>query len=721
MSTNTLRRMAKYLVYLSFVTPLLVFPAHFVFPFVISKVVFFRSIMVLSGLLFLVILFYERKKEVLDKRNFFTPITIAVLCYFISLIISTIVSADWRFSLWNNQERMLGLFTIAHYGILFFVSRYLFKTWAEWKNVLGVLSTIGVIVIVVGVIQKFIPDFFYNRSAGQVVSTLGNPIYLSGFGLYLFFINVWAGFKSNNWQRWLFWLASFFGLIGIFITDTRGTSLGLIVGILVALIMYGILSNSKQIKKITAACLLVMIVSVGMAFAFKHTETIQKIPLVGKIVNISVFEGSAKTRLMAWQIALEGWKSKPLFGWGPTNYYPDFLKFGFQETWFDNAHNMLVNVLAEGGAFGLLSTLLLFGLSGYCLLKIYRGDHLQKPFFIIGSAFLVGHFVHVFFAFEDITSYLYFFLFLALVDVMYRTSRMVQDNEIAVDYGTKSVPLLVIIFSVLIAGIVIFASNVNVAITNNHSYHTRGLLTVSNKVDAAVARYKATKKWHSPYQGDIDWNFTSDVLTVLPDVYSQSTSTARGLYDLAYVGMKNYVSTHPLDVRGRLVYTDILRAGIVLFDLSLKDEINEQFRIAQELSPQRQQVKYSELSFMAGTGDLKKAIEIAEKLVEENPYDAEAYYNLARFLYHDGQMIEILSVLDKAINNGVRFFDPAHLEFVAMAYEREGRFRDALFWWDQMYQKTGNESVRYKRDELSGLTKKPVPKTLEEFFKFEKK
>ena len=78
----------------------------------------------------------------------------------------------------------------------------------------------------------------------------------------------------------------------------------------------------------------------------------------------------------------------------------------------------------------------------------------------------------------------------------------------------------------------------------------------------------------------------------------------------------------------------------------------------------------------------------------------------------------MIPVFDLAVNRGVRFNDPAHLEFVAKVYEREGRFKDALYWWSELYRFTGADSVKHKRDELSNLTQLPVPKTLKEFFKF---
>ncbi len=724
MSTTILKRVATYLVYLSLLTPLIAFPRHFIFPFVVPKVVFFRSLVILLMALTAVIYWYSRKVaiEFGKKRVFWTPLAVGLILFFASLIVSTFVGVDWYLSFWDNHERMLGTFTVLHYGIFFFLCRYLFDSWTEWRRVFGVLLGVGIVTVFIGVIQKMAPDFFYNSGAGRVISTLGNPIYLGGLGLFMLFTGLLFFFREKLWWRWYFLAGAFFGLVGVVISGTRGSFMGVLAGGLVAGMLYLILAkDNKKVRMIIGASLLGLVVLGGLAFVFRSTSFIANIPLVGPAVNISTSEGTAKTRLMAWGVALEGFRNKPIFGWGPNNYYyvfnqfynPDFLKFGFAETWFDNAHGVVFNTLATQGVVGLIFHLGLYGCAVFCLYRVYHNDHNQLRWIVFGVGFLVGHFVHNFFVFENITSYLYFFLFLAFVDSAGRLSeKNVEDNKniTRVSWGMLAIP-------VVIALIAILYSDINVALANSNAYYMRGYL-LTERADTALVRYRQAQKWHSPYGTEIDWDFASGILDDLPRLFTKNATTSRQFYDLADQGMKNFVNRHPLDVRAYLGYTDLLRGGVALFDLPAQDEVNKLFAKARALSPRRQQVDYSEVSFMAGTGEVKEVIEQAKKLVEAYPYSAEGYYHWARFLFHDMQLLEILPVLDKAINNGVRFTDPTHLEFVAMAYEREGRFRDSLYWWDQMYKITGSASVKNKRDNLSELTQLPIPKKMEDFFKF---
>ena len=718
MRPELIKKIGRILVYLSLLTPLIVLPAYFTFPFIVPKALFFQTVMVLTGMV-LVLAGWSEVEKWQWKNIFKQPLTLALGAYLAVLILATIFSYDWRFSLWNNQERMLGVFTIVHYFILFNASGYFFPEAKDWKRLLGILSGVGVVAVGVGLTQKLSPDFLYNRGAGQVVSTLGNSIYLAGFGLYLFCVNSYFFRKQVGVGKWLAASAAIFGLIGIFIAGTRGTFLGLLGGLATVGLIYLILGRGeKKTKQIALGLIAGLLILGAGSFAFRQTVFVKSLPIIGRVANLSL-EGTARTRLMAWQAGLKGFAERPLLGWGPNNYYyvfnkfynPEFLKYGFQETWFDSAHNFFINILATEGILGLMAYLTLIGAGFYELGRVYKKDNQSLDLLAWGSAFLVGRSIHDFFAFADLTSYLCLFLFLAWVQVNFKNAPGPVVPARSVGWGKVAL--------ISVAGLIIIAlTDANTALANHNGYTARGLLVYGHNVPQALTAYGAAKNWRGQYTDDISWDFASDVLTVLPDLYGSSTSTARKLYDVAYDDFSVYINRHPNDVRARLVYSDLMRGGYLLFDLPLKDKIAEQYKIGRELSVGRQQIDYSELTFLAGTGDIDLAIERIKPLVEKYPYAAEGYYNLARFYYFKRDYLAVIPVFDLAVNRGVRFNDPAHLEFVAKVYEREGRFKDALYWWSELYRFTGADSVKHKRDELSNLTQLPVPKTLKEFFKF---
>ena len=95
----------------SFFVPLIVLPSSYIFPFIVPKIVFFRSLVLLMLGSYILLLISNWKKY----RIKLSAINIAVLIFLLSFSISTFVGVDVYKSVWDSHERMLGLFTIFHY------------------------------------------------------------------------------------------------------------------------------------------------------------------------------------------------------------------------------------------------------------------------------------------------------------------------------------------------------------------------------------------------------------------------------------------------------------------------------------------------------------------------------------------------------------------------------------------------------------------------------
>ncbi|MBI5728353.1 MAG: O-antigen ligase family protein [Candidatus Magasanikbacteria bacterium] len=711
MNTRTLRRVGEYLILASLVTPLLFLPGYFVFPYVVPKAVVFRGLIILLTAIAIAIMVAERQKPGAETGGKITPLAAAVGVFSLSLLFSAAFGVDWYRSLWDNHERMLGVFTVLHYVVFFFLARFFLRREEQWQRAFFFFIGVGIVVVAIGIMQRLQPDFLGNRGAYRVVSTLGNPIYLGGYGLFIFGISLIYFFRSRGWRRAYMAVADVFGLVGIFISGTRGTMLGLLVAILLALL--AIFFNGKKYSRArvgAAVVLSLLVVSGSLALRARPS-----------LVN-SLFEGSGRTRLMAWQVGWRAWHDYPVFGWGSNNYYyafnryydPAFLKFGFQETWFDNAHNVFVNTLTTQGVVGLASYLAIFVVAIVLLWRRYRRNEKFHLTALCLVALLVAHLVHNFFVFENSTSYLYFFLLLAYID---QAAGVMEPAENKRYYP---VHLAVFLPALGLALAAIFVTDVNAAMANHLGFRSRVLLAQGKTLEGMLT-YKKAGSWRSPHYGDIAWDFANSTLLSLPRVYSLDAGLARRLYDQAVGGMEWYIWRYPRDVRARLVYMDLLRSGgLVLFELPVKDLVSEQLRVAEQLSPSRQQIAYSRVTFLAGTGQMDEAVAETKTLIARDPFVADGYFTLGRLYQFGKQYKKILPVLDRAILAGVRFTDPEQQIFAAESYEREGRFRDALYWYDQAYRANGNDRVAYKRDELSKQTALATPTALEDFFNFAK-
>ncbi len=681
----------------------------------------FSSLVILLAGLAVTICIAERRFYFRPRA--WSPLGVVVGLFFLSVVLSTIFGVDLHRSFWDTHERMLGAWTLFHYGAFFYLARFfLGADWVRWRLFFGATALAGLAVVGIGIIQKISPDFLVNRGSDRVYSTLGNPIYLSAYGLFLFFFSLVAAVRESGWARYVFYVSALAGFIGLILGNTRGTWLGFFFVLALTLLLLALRRGTRRRDRIASSAALALgIVLVALVIIFRHSPVLQRIPVVDRFATLATTRFTADTRFGAWGIAIDAWRERPVFGWGPENYFyafntfydPVFLQYGFQETWFDNAHNVFLNTLATQGALGIISYLGIFGVAFVGISRRYarESDATTRRALFLAAAWLVAHGIHTVFVFESPTSYLTFFSFLAFIDAETWHRRAPEPAAAPVSVLTLAIPAALALAAVLLTQGRVFQAN-------RLEYQARGIMS-QGKYKESLVLFDQIRRFRTPYQAEINWDFATDVLNHLPRVYVSDKEMARELYDRAVFGLEETVALHPDDVRARLTYMDMLRSGgIVLFELPVNSIVKENLRIARELSPRRQQVEYAEITYLAGTGHLDEAMNQTKALIARDPLVAEGYYTMGRLYAFKKDFKPIIDVLDQAILNGIRFSDPVHIGFAAEMYELEGRFRDALYWYDQAYRATGLERTAFKRDELAGMTELPVPTSLDEFFPY---
>jgi uncharacterized membrane protein len=119
----------------------------------------------------------------------FSTITICILIWLGVVIITSFLAVDKHRAFWGSHERMTGTFTLIHYIIFYFIIITLIKSKNELQHILSLIQGIGIIIIITGIIQKYISiDFLYIFQNERPDSFLGNPIYFGGFAVLLIFI-----------------------------------------------------------------------------------------------------------------------------------------------------------------------------------------------------------------------------------------------------------------------------------------------------------------------------------------------------------------------------------------------------------------------------------------------------------------------------------------------------------------------------------------------------
>jgi O-antigen ligase len=283
-----------------------------------------------------------------------TRLDIAFVLFVLALGLSTIFSVDRTHSIWGSLERSFAFslwptLLVAYFGLKQALTREENKTFLFRFFALTVATA-----ALWGILQKLLPGFSQTFSGARIGGTLGNAIFYGSYLTLSIGIIAIKLFEEKKYSSWWFVSGASVILAGIslFFTQTRGPLLGLFAGILVALTDY--FYKTKPYKR---AILIgfVSICALAAAFAF-----------IAFNKNI-ITPTTITTRLYNWSMASNGFKDKPVLGWGPENYSlaadkyfaPKLTEYTIAETHADKPHNYFLEIAVTSGLVGLLAYLFL--------------------------------------------------------------------------------------------------------------------------------------------------------------------------------------------------------------------------------------------------------------------------------------------------------------------------------------------------------------------------
>lgn len=646
----------EFLIYATFFVPLIVIPSAYIFPFIVPKIIWLRSLVELMLGLYILLLAINWK----EFRPKFTPLNITLLLFLLSFGLSTFVGTDPYHSFWDNHERMLGFLTIIHYVVYFFICGAVFRKWCDWKWVLQVFLLAGSIVMFIGILQTQYPEMLLNQGSERVASTLGNSIYVGGYGLFLAFIAYLLAVKEkNSIVRSLEIVGCILGILGMFFSGSRGSILGLLAGVSAGIIGYIItLKDKPLIRWVLVALAGAVLVVMSTLYIFRKTNFVANLPAIGRTVNTSLEDVKASPRWIAWTIAVESWKERPVFGWGPNNFFyafnahynPRSLSFGYSETWFDNAHNIILNTLAVQGIFGLLTYLSIFGIGIYSLVIARRRDGLDMHIAVIGSAFLVAHIVNNITVFENPTSYLYFMFWVAFINSMSAKKDILPImNDKKIGFGLVST---VAVFSLLL----IFIFNIQPARANKMTLDA--LRALSQDPGLGIAASQKALSFASPHIDDIRSDIARSVGQLLTpeNIQKIGVDKVKELFEMTYDNLKQNIILHPLDIRNHLSLAQLAQNGYgITKDGKYISEAIGFSEQALKISPRRQQIIYFLSNLYNLTGKTDRAVELLESAIADNAQIAEGYWRLALAYQTVGNNTEARAVIIRAEKAGITF------------------------------------------------------------------
>jgi len=623
-------------------------------------------IMVLLGC-YLVVLITDFRKY----RPRFSLLTVSILLFWLSFAISTFVGVDWYRSFWDNHERMLGLFTITHYVLLYLIASATMTTEKQWITIFRIVLVCGLLVMVAGLWQRFInPDAILNQGSDRVSATLGNPIYFSGYGLFLLFLGCiqYLRERSKIW-RWIAVITAISGFIGIFLGGTRGAILGLLAGGAVVLGCYAFFVKQKtRFTTIARYAVVAGVVLIGALVVFRHTSFVSSLPAIGRLVNTSFFsELTSGTRGMAWKVAIEAWKDRPVFGWGPNNYYyafnehynPRFLEWGWGETWFDNAHSVIFNTLAVQGAVGMVVYLMIYGVAILYIVRGIQKSVIARSIGFLSIGFLTAHLVGLVTVFENPTSYLYFVVFLGFVSYLVREVRMsTKSQEIVSGQKTKtssSVSFGTVGVIVFLLFMVVYVTNINPARANRATARAMQQIYSGSATPDVFAE---PVRFGSPHIDDIRNDLSRSVLESIPTmVQNKKTEHVGALLEGAIRELNANRLLHPLDIRVNFtLYSLYNYAHQLTGDVNFLKQSEAEIRIGLEHSQKRQQFEYALAQNLVMQERTEEAKEVLRTSVSNNGIIGEGWFRLAALeLSSEGGAERAQEIVDEAVEKGALF------------------------------------------------------------------
>jgi len=461
--------LSKFFLYLVPLVVLIVMPSNF-FPFIGGKYYIFRTFVSLSLICVLIYWAFEDKenKIIKDLKEVFSRPLVKITTIFVFIyVLASLFAYDPQAAFWSNFERQEGGFQMIHYWLFFILLNLLFKTKKDWTRlfIVSIIAAVGMIFY--GIFSITSPETFFGPYASLMQGTstpgfwsmllnksirfqgsLGNPAYVAPYLMFIIFYTIYLWwdkkFGINLRSFWYLFLISFFGLFFI-LSQTRGAFLGLVAGIF-SFFIYLVLSI-KKLRKIGIISLISLFILLSLAFYFKDNNFIKSLP-GSRMLQINFSERTAQTRLWTWGSAWNGFKERPILGWGPENFPAVFDKYfntGHYmanlptETWFDRAHSVIFDYLAETGILGLLSYLGIyigFYLMFFRSIKIYNELKNKKNLsqdlpndlqWNLIFSILIAYFVQNLIIFEVLPMYLNFFLILAFSSYVFNFLKLQAD------------------------------------------------------------------------------------------------------------------------------------------------------------------------------------------------------------------------------------------------------------------------------------------------------
>ncbi len=623
---------------LSFLSIFLV-SANYLFPYITSKQLLF-NVLVEMMLPFYLILIWRYRQYRLKKKL----VAFSLMAYLLVILLSSFLSVDFSLSFWGNAERMLGWFHLSHYFLFFF---YLLAAWRNSKEWYYLLSYF----VVLGVILSFVYLGGDNR--------IGNTAYLSGYLLFNLFLALLLFIKSKGYYRFL-WL---FSLIPIFLAlykaKTSGAFFGLAFALVLLLFLFGILMEKRIYRIWTWSILIIFIFSTILLFSQRDSDWFRDHRLLS---GLTFDKPTFQTRLVSWEGAVKEIPNNWFLGVGYGNFAhvfdkqfdSRFLDYARDETYFDRAHNNLIDITATTGVLGLITYLSIFVFLLYYLwlllkkrgMKIRANEN--KDFsvkeIIILIALISAYFIQNLAVFDTQITYLSLMLVLAYIIFLSQKELVSEDGDkelyayYPLSWVMKLVLVLITIFSVFLILINYRSATLFTGVISSYSQIVKG------EVSLGISQYKETLEVNSPIKRDAR-NILINQFNKNSEDFAHNLSSKEILEVIDYIVIlaKENLAYNENDAKSNLLLAQTIETGARLLKGTEKQEemLNEALEYVNKAivsSPSRAPLYLSKAQILLGLEEYDTVIENIEIAISLNENIPDGFCHLSQIYFAIDEM-----------------------------------------------------------------------------------
>ncbi|MFM7595240.1 MAG: O-antigen ligase family protein [Flavobacteriales bacterium] len=358
--------------------------------------------------LMLLLIFYELKSNLIAHQFIKQPLVLILIAYLSWLIICSITSTHPLISFKSILSRLWFIIPVFFFGPLLLSKEKALSNFF-W------LLTIGTTLVILYTILNHASYGFGEKESHWVMSPFykDHTIYGAAVALVVPFPIMLFLLKKQSPLR-AFVLGGLFLIImlGLFFSYTRAAWLSVFGAMIVlSLVLFKVRFN---LLLIVAGVALITLIwnrdTIQMELARNKTEHTTEAfdERIQSAANVTT-DASNLERINRWSCALEMFKERPVFGFGPATYSFEYARFQEPENLtiistnfgdMGNAHSEYLSALSETGLIG-FSLFIAFVISVfyYLIVFIQRARSINRAYFIMGCGILFSlttYFIHAF-------------------------------------------------------------------------------------------------------------------------------------------------------------------------------------------------------------------------------------------------------------------------------------------------------------------------------------